>query len=79
MLISLVMNNEPNQETRVCHICNSQNFIWGRAVGERTQWEAKSVYFLAYGGEFGQGEELNARKCLDCTNVQLFTGHNKYY
>ncbi|WP_414571191.1 hypothetical protein [Nostoc sp. CCY 9925] len=69
------MNNQPNhknfspQETP-CHICGSQNFVWGRTVGESvSQW----VYFRADGAGWGEGEKLRARKCRDCNNVQLFS------
>ncbi|PHM07828.1 hypothetical protein CK516_24500 [Nostoc sp. 'Peltigera malacea cyanobiont' DB3992] len=57
------------QETP-CPICGSQNFVWGRTVGESvSQW----VYFRADGAGWGEGEKLRARKCLNCKNVQLFT------
>lgn len=69
------MNNQPDrksytpQET-LCPICGSQNFVWGRTVGESvSQW----VYFRADGAGWGEGEKLRARKCIDCKNVQLFT------
>lgn len=69
------MNNQPDQKSYTpqetpCPICRSQNFVWGRTVGESaSQW----VYFRADGAGWGEGEKLRARKCLDCRNVQLFT------
>jgi hypothetical protein len=70
-----LMNNQPNQKSYTqqeapCLICGSQNFVWGRTVGESaSQW----VYFRADGAGWGEGEKLQARKCTDCGNVQLFT------
>ncbi|MBN3875727.1 MULTISPECIES: hypothetical protein [unclassified Nostoc] len=70
-----LMNNQPNhknfspQETP-CPICGSQNFVWGRTVGESvSQW----VYFRADEAGWGEGEKLRTRKCKNCNNVQLFT------
>ncbi|BAY93557.1 MULTISPECIES: hypothetical protein [unclassified Tolypothrix] len=68
------MNNQDNPQNfspqeRPCFICGSQNFVWGRAVGESpSTW----VYFLASNATWGEGEKLHARKCLNCYNVQLF-------
>ncbi|MDZ8227828.1 hypothetical protein [Nostoc sp. ChiVER01] len=69
------MNNQPNQKSytsqeTLCPICDSQNFTWGRTVGESANlW----VYFRADQAGWGGGEKLRARKCLNCNNVQLFT------
>ncbi|NEU83560.1 hypothetical protein, partial [Nostoc sp. UIC 10630] len=39
-------------------ICGSQNFVWGRTVGESvSQW----VYFRADGAGWGEGEKLRTR------------------
>lgn len=39
----LQQNNNPNQNS--CHICGSQEFIWGRSVGNENDW----LYFRADG------------------------------
>lgn len=68
------MNNKPNQKNpslqqTPCPICGSQNFVWGRTVGESpSTW----VYFRILDATWGEGKKLLARKCQDCNNVQLF-------
>ncbi|HIK06068.1 MAG TPA: hypothetical protein IGS40_15350 [Trichormus sp. M33_DOE_039] len=61
--------SKPNRQETPCPICGSQNFVWGRTVGESPQqW----IYFRADGGIWGDGKQLLARQCADCFNVQLF-------
>jgi hypothetical protein len=60
----------PNPQETPCLICGSQNFVWGRTVGESpSTW----VYFRGSDATWGEGEKLLARKCRNCNNVQLFT------
>ncbi|WP_427158891.1 hypothetical protein ACQFX9_23435 [Aliinostoc sp. HNIBRCY26] len=68
------MNTKPNSshnlQNKPCSICGSQNFAWGRTVGEApSQW----VYFRADNSMWGEGKAMLARECRDCHNVQLFT------
>lgn len=67
-----------NPKENPCHICGSQEFIWGRSVGAGedlivTSW----LYFRADKGSWGDGEKLRARKCNKCDNVQLFADFAK--
>ncbi|MEA5592964.1 hypothetical protein [Rivularia sp. UHCC 0363] len=65
------MNEQPknsNLKQNPCHICGSQEFIWGRSVSNEYDW----LYFRAEGGMWGDGEKLRARKCSKCKNVQFF-------
>jgi len=69
MNYSLKPPNRSQQETP-CPICGKQNYIWGRTVGESPSvW----VYFRAKQASWGEGQNLWARKCCDCSNVQLFS------
>lgn len=66
------MNEQPQENNNLhqnhCHICGSQEFIWGRFLGDQCYW----LYFRQNGGFWGDGEKLSARKCNKCKNVQLF-------
>lgn len=66
------MNQQPqlnnHSQQNPCHICGSQEFVWGRTIGGTNDW----VYFRTKGGWWGEGEKLHARKCIQCQNVQLF-------
>lgn len=57
-----------NPKENPCHICGSQEFIWGRSVGGTSDW----VYFRPDGGWPGSGEALRTRKCRYCGNVEFF-------
>lgn len=59
-------NHNPKQNP--CHICGSQEFIWGRSVDSQFGW----VYFRPDKGIQGDGERLSTRKCNQCKNVQFF-------
>ncbi len=51
-----------------CPICGEQEYEWGHPGS------SGGVYYLTEGAHFGlgMGEALQARKCLNCGNVQLF-------
>jgi hypothetical protein len=59
-------SNKPNSQYAPCHICESTDFQWGKLWG--------TEFFLRDGAElFERGKRLQARKCIICGNVQLFT------
>ena len=61
----MTINKQPQNP---CHICNSEEFIWGRGVYEANGW----IYFRADKDSWGDGKKLRARKCSQCGNVQFF-------
>lgn len=69
------MNEEP-QYTRIdpdtfpCPICGAQSFQWGFSVGDSP---SQRLYARAESAGWGEGEVLYTRKCVTCSNVQLFT------
>ncbi len=52
-----------------CPICGNADYEWGN-FGERN-----TRYYIPPGGVygFGSGQYTEARKCLTCGNLQLFT------
>jgi hypothetical protein len=61
--------DHPNPRNAPCPICGGTRFEWGSA---RAQGGVVYLPQDKWFG-FGFGEPLNARKCLACRNVQLFT------
>lgn len=53
------MNEQPQRNNNLkqhpCHICGSQEFIWGRSVCDDFGW----LYFRPDGGWRGDGEKLS--------------------
>ncbi len=53
-----------------CPICGEAEFEWGMSV---TYGVSERLHHRATGAGWGSGQPLNTRKCLHCSNVQLFT------
>ncbi|MCU0498893.1 MAG: hypothetical protein MUF87_16195 [Anaerolineae bacterium] len=58
-----------DSRANLCLFCGGDEYEWGHPGSQG------GVYFLPQGAifGFGLGEALDARKCLGCGNVQLFT------